>query len=129
MKGHRIMRLTAKEFTHHLAEKGYTPGIILDVDNGDEPNTVKFTGAITFDGKNGFMDFRNAEKYFNITCEAYENLAFFSKTYPLTEGQIVEIEEGGAPDNKDQEEKFFEAWRVALNEIGIDLNDIEVSSR
>ena len=123
------MELTAKDFTHRLAEKGYTPAIELDVDNGDEPNTIQFTGAITFDGKDGFMDFRNAEKYFDITCEAYENLAFFSKTYPLTEEQVTEIEEGGEPDNKDQEEKFFEAWRVALNEIGIDLNDIEVSSR
>ena len=123
------MKLTAKEFTHHLAEKGYTPGIILDVDNGDEPNTVKFTGAITFHGKDGFMDFRNAEKYYDITCKAYENLAFFSKTYPLTEEQIAEIEEGGKPGNAEQEEKFFEAWRVALDEIGIDLNDIEVSSR
>lgn len=62
------MELTAKEFTHRLAEKGYTPGILLDVDKDDEPNTVKFTGAITFDGE-GFMDFRNAEKYFDITCE------------------------------------------------------------
>lgn len=121
------MKLTAKDFTHQLAEKGYTPGIILDVDNGDEPNTIKFTGAITFHGKDGFMDFRNAEKYFDITCETYENLAFFQKTYALTEKQITEIEEGGEPDSAEQEEKFFEAWRVALNEIGIDLNDIEVS--
>ena len=126
MKGHRIMELTAKDFTHRLAEKGYTPGIILDVDKDEEQNTVKFTGAITFDGE-GFMDFRNAEKYYGITCEAYENLAFFSKTYPLTEEQITEIEEGGKPGNAEQEEKFFEAWRVALDEIGIDLNDIEVS--
>ena len=56
-----------------------------------------------------------------------EPLAFFSKTYPLTEEQITEIEDGGEPDNAEQEEKFFEAWRVALDEIGIDLNDIEVS--
>ena len=123
------MELTAKNFTQHLAEKGYTPGIILDVDNGDEPNTVKFTGAITFHSEDGFMDFRNAEKYFTTTCEAYENLAFFQKTYPLTEEQITEIEEGGKPGSEEQEEKFFEAWCVALNEIGIDLNDIEVSSR
>lgn len=85
------MELTAKEFTHRLAEKGYTPGIILDVDNGAEQNTVKFTGAITFDGEDGFMDFRNAEQYFDITCGEYEHLAFFSKTYPLTEEQIAEI--------------------------------------
>ena len=123
------MNLTAKDFTRRLAEKGYTPGIILDVDNGAEQNTIQFTGAITFDGADGFMDFRNAEKYFDITCGEYENLTFFSKTYPLTEEQIAEIEEGGEPDSAEQEEKFFEAWRVALNEIGIDLNDIEVSSR
>lgn len=123
------MNLTAKDFTRRLAEKGYTPGITLDVDNGDEPNTVKFTGAITFDGADGFMDFRNAEKYYGITCEEYENLAFFTKTYPHTEEQIPEIEEGGAPDSEEQEEKFFQAWRVALDEIGINLNDIEVSSR
>lgn len=120
------MELTAKEFTHRLAEKGYTPGIILDMDNDEEQNTVKFTGAITFDGE-GFMDFRNAEKHYDITCEAYESLAFFQKTYPLTEEQIAEIEEGGEPDSEEQEEKFFEAWRVALNEIGINLNDIKVS--
>lgn len=122
------MNLTAKDFTHRLAEKGYTPGITLDVDNGDNPDTVKFTGAITFDGE-GFMDFRNAEKYYGITCEEYENLAFFIKTYPLTEEQVTEIKEGGEPDTEEQEEKFFEAWRVALDEIGIDLNDIEVSIR
>lgn len=123
------MELTAKDFTRHLAEKGYTPGITLDVDNGDEPNTVKLTGAITFDGADGFMDFRNAEEFYDITCQEYEDLAFFSKTYPLTEWQIKEIETDGEPGNAEQEAKFFEAWRVALDEIGIDLNDIKVYSR
>lgn len=123
------MELTAKDFTARLAEKGYTPAIDLDVDNGDEPHTVKLTGAITFHGADGFMDFRNAEEYYDITCEAYEDLAFFQQTYPLTAWQIKEIETDGEPGNAQQEEKFFEAWRVALDEIGIDLNDIEVSIR
>lgn len=47
----------------------------------------------------------------------------------LPEWQIKEIETDGEPGNAQQEEKFFEAWRVALDEIGIDLNDIEVSIR
>nr|DAV95899.1 MAG TPA: hypothetical protein [Caudoviricetes sp.] len=123
------MELTAKDFTAQLAAKGYTPAIDFDVDNGDEPHTVKLTGAITFNGADGFMDFRNAEEFFDITCEAYENLAFFSETYPLTEWQIKEIETDGEPGNAEQEEKFFDAWRVALDGIGIDLNDIKVSSR
>lgn len=123
------MELTAKDFTAQLAAKGYTPGIDFDVDNGDEPNTVKLTAAITFNGADGFMDFRNVEEFYDITCEEYEDLAFFSKTYPLTEWQIKEIETDGEPGNAEQEEKFFEAWRVALDEIGIDLNDIKVSSR
>lgn len=123
------MELTAKDFTALLAAKGYTPGIDFDVDNGDEPNTVKLTGAITFNGADGFMDFRNADEFYGITCEAYENLAFFQKTYPLTEWQIKEIETDGEPGNAEQEEKFFEAWSAALDGIGIDLNDIKVSSR
>lgn len=123
------MELSAKDFTAQLAAKGYTPGIDFEVDNGDEPHTVKLTGAITFTGADGFMDFRNAEEFFNITCEAYENLAFFQKTYPLTAWQIQEIETDGEPGNAEQEEKFFDAWRAALEEIGIDLDDIKVSIR
>lgn len=123
------MELTAKDFTAQLAAKGYTPGIDFDVDNGDEPNTVKLTGAITFNGADGFMDFRNAEEYYAITCEAYENLAMFTKTYELTEEQIKTIEDGYDPGNEEQEEKFFDAWRNALDGIGIDLNGIKVSSR
>lgn len=123
------MELTAKDFTAQLAAKGYTPAIDFDVDNGDQPHTVKLTGAITFHGADGFMDFRDAESYFDITCEAYENLAFFQKTYPLTEWQIREIETGGEPGNAEQEEKFFDAWRAALDGIGIDLDDIKVRSR
>lgn len=123
------MELSAKDFTAQLAAKGYTPAIDLDVDNGDEPHTVKLTGAITFTGADGFMDFRNAEEFFNITCETYENLAFFQKTYPLTAWQIQEIEADGEPGNAEQEEKFFDAWRAALEEIGIDLDDIKVSIR
>ncbi len=75
------MELTAKDFTAQLAARGYTPGIDFDVDNGDEPHTVKLTGAITFNGADGFMDFRNAEEYYDITCEEYEDLAMFTKTY------------------------------------------------
>lgn len=123
------MELTAKDFTAQLAAKGYTPAIDFDVDNGDEPHTVKLTGAIDFHGADGFMDFRDAEEFFDITCEPYENLAFFQKTYQLTEWQIREIETDGEPGNAEQEEKFFDAWSVALDEIGIDLNDIPVSSR
>lgn len=123
------MELTAKDFIAQLAAKGYTPGIDFDVDNGDEPHTVKLAGAITFNGADGFMDFRNAEEYYGITCAEYEDLAFFSKTYPLTEAQITDIEEGGEPGNEEQEKKFFDAWRAALDGIGIDLNDIPVSSR
>lgn len=123
------MELTAKDFTAQLAAKGYTPGIDFDVDNSDEPNTVKLTGAITFDGADGFMDFRNAEEFYGFTCEAYEDLAFFQKTYRLTEKQVEEIEDGYDPGNAEQEEKFFDAWRTALAEIGIDLDDIKVSSR
>ena len=123
------MELTAKDFTARLAEKGYTPGIDFDADNGDEPHTVKLTGAITFNGADGFMDFRNAEEYYDITCAEYEDLAMFTKTYDLTEAQVTEIETGGEPGNAEQEEKFFDAWRAALDGIGIDLNDIPVSSR
>lgn len=123
------MELAAKDFTAQLAAKGYTPGIDFDVDNGDEPHTVKLTGAITFNGADGFMGFRNAEEYYDITCAEYEDLAFFSKTYELTEAQITDIEEGGEPGNAEQEEKFFDAWSAALDGIGIDLNDIPVSSR
>ena len=99
------------------------------MDNGNEPHTVKLTGAITFNGADGFMDFRNAEEYYGITCAEYEDLAMFTKTYELTEAQITDIEEGGEPGNAEQEEKFFDAWRAALDGIGIDLNDIKVSSR
>lgn len=123
------MELTAKDFTAQLAAKGYTPGIDFDADNGDEPYTVKLTGAITFNGADGFMDFRNAEEYYDITRAEYEDLAMFTKTYALTEAQVKEIEEGGEPGNAEQEEKFFDAWRTALDGIGIDLNDIPVSSR
>lgn len=123
------MELTAKDFTAWLAQKGYTPGIDFDADNGDEPHTVKLTGAITFNGADGFMDFRNAAEYYDITCAEYEDLAMFTKTYELTEAQVKEIEEGGEPGNAEQEEKFFDAWRAALDGIGIDLNDIKVSSR
>lgn len=123
------MELTAKDFTARLAEKGYTPGIDFDVDSGDEPHTVKLTGAITFNGEDGFMDFRSAEEYYGITCAEYEDLAMFTKTYALTEQQVEEIETGGEPGNEEQEEKFFDAWRTALDGIGIDLNDIPVSSR
>lgn len=35
-KGKRIMELTAKDFTARLAEKGYTPTMYLDVDNGEQ---------------------------------------------------------------------------------------------
>jgi len=123
------MELTAKDFTAQLAAKGYTPGIDFDVDNGDEPHAVKLTGAITFNGADGFMDFRNAEEYYDITCAEYEDLAMFTKTYALTEEQIKTIEDGYDPGNEEQEEKFFDAWRNALDGIGIDLNDIKVSSR
>lgn len=123
------MELTAKDFTARLAEKGYTPGIDFDVDNGDEPHTVKLTGAITFNGADSFMDFRNAEEYYGITCAEYEDLAMFTKTYALTEAQITDIENGARPGNAEQEEKFFDAWRAALDGIGIDLDDIKVSSR
>lgn len=123
------MELTAKDFTAQLAAKGYTPGIDFDADNGNQPHTVKLTGAITFNGADGFMDFRNAEEYYGITCEEYEDLAMFTKTYALTEQQIEEIEAGGEPGNEEQEEKFFKAWSAALDGIGIDLDDIKVSSR
>lgn len=123
------MELTAKDFTAQLAAKGYTPGIDFAVDNGDEPNTVKLTGAITFNGADGFMDFRDAEEYHGITCAEYEDLAMFTKTYELTEEQVKQIETDGEPGNDEQEEKFFEAWSAALDGIGIDLNDIKVSSR
>lgn len=123
------MELTAKDFTAQLAAKGYTPGIDFDVDNGNEPHTVKLTGAITFNGADGFMDFRNAEEYYDITCAEYEDLAMFTKTYELTEAQIKTIEDGYDPGNEEQEEKFFDAWRNALDGIGIDLDDIPVSSR
>ena len=123
------MELTAKDFTAQLAAKGYTPGIDFDVDNGDEPHTVQLTGAITFNGADGFMDFRNAEEYYGITCAEYEDLAMFTKTYALTEAQITDVEAGGEPGNEEQEEKFFDAWRAALDGIGIDLDDIKVSSR
>lgn len=123
------MELTAKDFTARLAAKGFTPAIDFDVDNSRKPHTVKLTGAITFHGEDGFMDFRNAEEFFDITCEAYEDLAFFQKTYPLTAWQIKEIETDSEPGNAEQEEKFFDAWRAALEEIGINLNDIPVSIR
>lgn len=123
------MELTAKDFTAQLAAKGYTPGIDFDVDNGDGPHTVKLTGAITFNGADGFMDFRNAEEYYDITCAEYEDLAMFTKTYELTEEQVKTIEDGYDPGNAEQEEKFFDAWRNALDGIGIDLNDIKVSTR
>lgn len=122
------MELTAKDFTAQLAAKGYTPLMYLDVDNGEQPNTVQFTTAISFSSEDGLDDFRDIEEYFDITCEPYENLAFFTKTYPLTEKQIKEIEDGYDPGNEEQEEKFFEALRNALDEIGIDLDDIKVHS-
>lgn len=90
---------------------------------------MKLTGAITFNGGDGFMDFRNAEEYYDITCAEYEDLAMFTKTYELTEAQVTEIEQGGEPGNAEQEEKFFDAWRAALDGIGINLDDIKVSSR
>lgn len=122
------MELTAKDFTAQLAAKGYTPIMYLDVDNGEQPNTVQFTTAISFSSEDGIEDFRNIEEYHGITCEKYENLAFFTKTYPLTEKQVQEIEDGYDPGNTEQEEKFFEALRNALEEIGIDLDDIKVHS-
>lgn len=122
------MELTAKDFTAQLAAKGYTPIMYLDVDNGDKPNTVQFTTAISFSSEDGLDDFRDIEEYYGITCDEYENLAFFTKTYPLTEKQIEEIEDGYDSGNEEQEEKFFEALRSALEEIGIDLDDITVHS-
>lgn len=122
------MELTAKDFTARLTEKGYTPVMYLDVDNGEYPNTVQLTTAISFSSEDGIEDFRDIEEYHEITCEPYEKLAFFTKTYPLTEKQIQEIEDGYDPGNEEQEEKFFETLRNALEEIGIDLDDIKVHS-
>lgn len=46
-----------------------------------------------------------------------------------TPGIDFDVDNGDEPGNEEQEEKFFDAWRAALEGIGIDLNDIKVSSR
>ena len=122
-------KLTSPACLAALAERGYTPAIDFDVDNGNTPGTVKLAGAITFHGEDGFMDFHNAEKFYGITCDEFETLAFFVKDYALFDGQIRDLETGAKPNTSKQEEAFFTEWSAALEKVGIDLNSIPVQSR